>query len=64
MAIKDISTDSARRFIILVGLVSLCSDVTYEGARLVIFSAAAQLLSIPLLRRISKDLCLLPGKEG
>jgi len=30
---KDLTKDAAWRFIILVGVVSLCSDMTYEGAR-------------------------------
>lgn len=33
MATKDLSVAAAWKFIILVGLVSLCSDMTYEGAR-------------------------------
>ena len=33
MGPKDLTKDAAWRFIILVGVVSLCSDMTYEGAR-------------------------------
>jgi hypothetical protein len=33
MATKDLPATAAWKFIILVGAVSLCSDLTYEGAR-------------------------------
>jgi hypothetical protein len=33
MTTKGLSRGAAVRFIVLLGLVSLCADVTYEGAR-------------------------------
>lgn len=33
ISIKDISHKAAVKFVVLIGIISLCADVTYEGAR-------------------------------